>query len=235
MRMLDIDMDFFQTGIHCFKNDSDNFLADENIEVWENKKIIDFLENSCGLNKNNKIKGRIVKHHAEAYSFWKGIINDCKYIVPFEVTHIDAHSDLAYSSSVPFHKFIKSLDSKESQEELSNGTIFESKEDLIDSGNYLLAAVINGWVERVKYVYHPDLDYIDVFEHIVENIKPGKLFRFNFCEYIKQKNIYLETISPTEFSNNERYDYATIALSPPYVKKEMESRLYVIKEYIEII
>lgn len=67
-------------------------------------------------------------------------------MIPFEVTHIDAHSDLAYSPNITFYKFINSLDSQELQEELSKGIIFKGKEHLIDSGNYLLAAVIAGWV-----------------------------------------------------------------------------------------
>lgn len=86
-----------------------------------------------------------------------------------------------------------------------------------------------------KYVFHPDLDYLDVFDYIVENIKPNKLFRFNFCHYIKKKDVYLEIISTYSFCNNEKYDYVTIALSPPYVKKEMNGKLDIIKEYIEII
>lgn len=235
MRMLDIDMDFFQTGIHCWGKDDDCFLTDEEISVWSDEEIVCFLEKRCGLNRTNKIKGRIVKHHVEAYSFWNELVASEKGIVPFEVTHIDAHSDLAYSLSIPFDKFIKSLNNQEMQEQLCTGTIFEERESLIDSGNYLLAAIIVGWVNNVKYVFHPDLDYLDVFSHIVENIKPHKLFRFNFCDYIKKKNVYLELVSPTSFYFQTKYDYVTIALSPPYVKKEMEGKLDIIKQYIDII
>jgi hypothetical protein len=235
MRMLDIDMDFFQTGIHCWEKDTDTFLADEKISVWEDKEIIYFLEKRCGLDKNNKIKGRLVKHHVEAYSFWGKLVNSNKDMVPFEVTHIDAHSDLAYSSNIPFYRFIKSLNDQETQKKLNEGTIFFERESLINSGNYLLASIIIGWVNNVKYVFHPDLDFLDVFEYIVENVEPNKLFRFNFCDYIKKKDVYLELVSSTSFYCDKRFDYATIALSPPYVNKEMEDKLDIIKEYIDII
>lgn len=236
MKMLDIDLDFFQTGIHCFGKDCDNFLTDENITVWKEKDIIDFLEQRCGLSKRNKIKGRILKHHVEAYSYWNELINKGEIMVPFEVTHIDAHSDLAYSSSVPFYKFIKDLDNEELQAQLKDGMIFKGREQLINSGNYLLAAIIVGWVDKVKYVFHPALDYLDVFDYIVENIEPNKLFRFNFCNYIKKKDVYLEMISSQSFvkEHDVKYDYATIALSPAFVKKEMNEKLDVIREYIEI-
>lgn len=235
MRMLDIDMDFFQTGIHCWEKDNNGFLVDEQISVWPDEEIICFLEKRCGLSKANKVKGRIVKHHVEAYSFWNDLVNSDGGIVPFEVTHIDAHSDLAYSMSIPFDKFIKSLNSQEMQEPLRTDTIFKERESLIDSGNYLLAAIIRGWVSKVKYVFHPDLDYLDVFEHIVENIEPHRLFRFSFCEHIKNKNVYLELISPSSFCFERKYDYMTVALSPPYVKEDMKGKLDIIKQYIDII
>lgn len=235
MRMLDIDMDFFQTGIHCWECDNDTFLKDDReIDVWEADKIVLFLEEQCGLDRREKIKGRIVKHHVEAYLFWGELINNNKVIVPFEVTHIDAHSDLAFSPNVEYYRFLKNLD-RELSEELKLGTVFEERSELIDSGNYLLAAVINGWINKVNYVYHQDLDYLDVTEYIVENVIPRKKFRFNFCNQIKEKDIYLEVINPSDFQNREMFDYATIALSPPYVKKEMEKRLEIMKEYIEII
>lgn len=83
---------------------------------WSDEEIICFLEKRCGLSKTNKVKGRIVKHHVEAYSFWNDLVNSDGEIVPFEVTHIDAHSDLAYSMSIPFDKFMKSLNSQEMQD-----------------------------------------------------------------------------------------------------------------------
>lgn len=49
------------------------------------------------------------------------------------------------------------------------------------------------------------------------------------------KNINLELVSMDSFYFERKYDYVTIALSPPYVKKEMEGKLDIIKQYIDII
>lgn len=235
MRMLDIDMDFFQTEIHNFDSDKDTFLNDDRIKVWPDEKIVKFLEEQCGLDKNNKIKGRIVKHHVEAFSFWQELVNIQKDITPFSVTHIDAHSDLAFSASTSYYKFLKSLDKDENQIKLRNGEIFDGQEHLIDSGNYLLDAIIMGWIKKVNYVFHPDLDYLDVFDYIVECVKSNKLFRFNFCDYIKNKNILLELIHPTNYRSKVKYDYIAVALSPSFVKKEMVEKLEILKDYIEFI
>lgn len=219
MRVLDIDMDFFQTGIHYSGIDSDLFLKDDKIQVWKHSEISDFLENQCNLNKSKKIKGKIVKHHVEAYDYWQELINSQKINYPFEVTHIDAHSDLAFSPKLSYYKFLKDLDNEAMKQKLIAGEIFNNNKELIDSGNYLLAAVINSWVKRIKYVYHPSLDFIDATIDVIENITPRKLFRFTVCEYIKSQNIYMETISLSDYRNSESFDYATIALSPPFCEK----------------
>ena len=100
MRVLDIDMDFFKKDICYDKIDSDEFLQDDNIPIWESEKIQCFLEERCGLGNNHKIKGRIIKHHIEAYSFGEELIKEGKIITPIEVTHIDAHIEYLCMKSI---------------------------------------------------------------------------------------------------------------------------------------
>lgn len=45
MRILDIDMDFFQSEIHSNDTDSNSHLENENFKVWNEKIFIDFIEN----------------------------------------------------------------------------------------------------------------------------------------------------------------------------------------------
>lgn len=234
MRILDIDLDFFQSGIHCFDTDKDTFLEDDSITIWDRDKFIDFIENACGLSKEYKLPGRLIKHHVEAYSFWRELVEAHKIEVPFEVTHIDAHSDLAFSPDVPYYKFLKSLD-KESKEMFEKGMIFEQDNPYLDSGNYLLDAVISGWVNSIAYIYHPKLDYLDVADYIVENTVPQN-FKFIFCKGIEEKNVILEMKSISDFKiNREEYDFVTVSLSPPYVKKEIEEYFEMLETYLNLI
>ena len=71
MRILDIDMDFFQSEIHNNDTDSNSHLENENFKVWNEKIFIDFIENKCGLSKESKIKGRVFDHHVDTYWFAK--------------------------------------------------------------------------------------------------------------------------------------------------------------------
>ncbi len=235
MRILDIDLDFFQNDIHNNEIDNENFLENSDIKVWDEKEFISFLENSCGLEKNKKILGRLVKHHVEAYFFWKELIETGKIKLPFEVTHIDAHSDLGFSINLEYSEFLKSLD-KERKDEFNNGINFDKYTEYLNSGNYLLDAVISKWINKILYVYHPKLEYLDVTTNVVENIVPHKTFKFNFCSGIKSENIILDVADMNTYKNvQESYDFITVSLSPPYVQEEMRRFFKIIEEYIEII
>lgn len=208
------------------------FLKDGSITIWDRDKFIDFIENACGLSKEHKLPGRLMKHHVEAYSFWRELVEAQRIEVPFEVTHIDAHSDLAFTPNIPYYKFLKSLD-EERKEMFEQGMIFEQDNLYLDSRNYLLDAVISGWVNSIAYIYHPKLD--DVTEYIVKNTVPQK-FKYIFCKGIEEKNVILEMKNISDFKmNREEYDFVTVSLSPPYVKKEMEEYFEMLETYLNMI
>lgn len=235
MRILDIDLDFFQSDIHCFDTDKDTFLKDEGIKIWDKDKFLDFIETACGLSKEHKLPGRVMKHHVEAYLFWRELIESGKIEVPFEVTHIDAHSDLAFTPNTLYYSFLQSLD-KERKEMFEQGIVFEQDNPYLDSGNYLLDAVISGWIDRITYIPHPKLEYLDVAGYIVKNIVPQKKFGFNFCKGIEEKNVILEMKDIYNYNmSQEEYDFVTVSLSPPYVKKEMEEYIEILKVYLNLI
>jgi len=175
MRILDIDMDFFQSEIHNNDIDSNFHLEDENFKVWNEKKFIDFIENKCGLSKKSKIKGRVFDYHVETYWFVKELIDNHLLTVPFDLTHIDAHSDMGLSSSISYYNFLDTF-SKENKDTFENGTLFENVENqrYIDSGNYINAMALNRWLSKIEYVYHDKLEYLDFPEYIIEPDAPPK-------------------------------------------------------------
>ncbi|WP_420871878.1 hypothetical protein [Cohnella rhizosphaerae] len=91
-RILDVDMDFFLSDIAHWVTDNQR-LDDEYFKAWRELEFRRFLEQNCGLSRHNPIPGRVVVHHDEAFHFWKELIQRCQLQVPFELTHIDAHSD----------------------------------------------------------------------------------------------------------------------------------------------
>lgn len=234
MRILDIDMDFFQSDIHSWGDDGSIHLIDDTFSVWEDKDFLDFIETKCGLSVEHPSKGRIFNSHVNTYWFCKELIDKGELSVPFDITHIDAHSDLAFSLSVENYTFWKSF-SGENQERFLAGTLFETSDNLrfIDSGSYLLAMALNRWLRKINYVYHPELNELDVFEHVVKCVKPNKKFKFRFFDdNVSIPNLVLETIHPTEFEKDEPYDFVCVAISPAYTVTEINRLVDILKKYI---
>lgn len=234
MRVLDIDMDFFQSEVHCWGDDSLIHLVDDSFSVWEEERFIDFIENRCGLSKDKPFRGRIFNSHADTYWFCKQLIDSGDLCCPFNITHIDAHSDLAFSRSFQNYNFFKSFAS-ENRQRFNDGTLFEVPENraFIDSGSYLLAMALNHWLNKIEYVYHPELKELDVFDYIVKCTVPYKRFKFRFFdEQIAIPNVSLETIYPTDYRNSEPFDFVCVAISPAYTVKEIEKLVEIIKHYI---
>ena len=85
MKILDIDMDFFQSEIHTSDTDSNFHLENEDFKVWSEEAFISFIENKCGLSKGSKIKGRVFKHHVKTYWFVKELIDNHLLTTPIWV------------------------------------------------------------------------------------------------------------------------------------------------------
>jgi hypothetical protein len=124
------------------------------------------MEPQCHLSKENLLPSRAVVHHVEAYSTWREWIDKGVLHAPFTVIHVDAHSDLGsggLGNTSP--KFIET--------ELMALPIADRRyprlgPDALNSGNYLLGAIANEWIQELTYVYPadpdpPDLTKIPIF------------------------------------------------------------------------
>ena len=100
MRVLDIDLDFFLAD--CCEPAPVGMRPDAaGHEPWQAEKVREFLEKNCGLDTKRKIPGRVFETHDGALQFWQELIAAGQLSVPFEVTHIDAHSDLGIGRPGP--------------------------------------------------------------------------------------------------------------------------------------
>ena len=100
MRVLDIDLDFFLADC-CEPAPAGTRPDAAGHEPWQAEKVRGFLEKNCGLNTKRKIPGRVFETHDGALQFWQELIAAGQLSVPFEVTHIDAHSDLGIGRPGP--------------------------------------------------------------------------------------------------------------------------------------
>ena len=95
MRVLDLDMDFFLTA-PCPLAELGERPDESCAQPYSDEEVIRFLEEQCGLSREHPVPGAIFDTHDKALDFWQARLRDGSLRAPFEVVHVDTHSDLAF-------------------------------------------------------------------------------------------------------------------------------------------
>lgn len=95
MRVLDLDMDFFLSD-PCPLAPLGQRPDESCAKVWRDEDVVRFLEEQCGLSTEHPVPGAIFDTHDKALDFWAARVADGRLATPFEVVHVDTHSDLAF-------------------------------------------------------------------------------------------------------------------------------------------
>lgn len=247
--MLDIDMDFFLNDIaHGFMVRPGERLDGKEFYPWEETTFRRFLENQCLLSPVNRIKGRIIKDHHEAFFFWKELVEEGKITIPFEVTHVDAHSDTGTGDSGWVY-IVKELNNFPIEERLQK--LDFSRVNLV---NYLSFAMSCGWVSNVDFILHPnwsnDLSWI----HQKDCSDSSNSFQLKaFDPHIKTSILgdatkkeelrpsHVDPVIPytltevDDFLPTKSFDYLVFCQSPGYTPQSADYMLEVIKDYVDLI
>ena len=164
--ILDLDLDFFVWPIEHDRPEDSERLSDAEFQPSSVEQVRHFLEQQCHLSTGTLIPGRAVVHHVEAFGTWREWIDRGLLEPPFTVFHVDAHSDLGSGG-------IGNTSPKFIETELMALPIAARRyprggNDALNSGNYLLAAIANEWIQQLTYVYPthpnpPDLTKIPAF------------------------------------------------------------------------
>ena len=96
--------------------------------------------------------GRIFGTHDKALDFWLAQMEAGKLQPPFDVVHVDTHSDLAFGP--PGTDFVlKAVLTRNPRARATLGAYREGKK--LDEANYLLFALAFRWISRLAYVRNP--------------------------------------------------------------------------------
>lgn len=245
MRILDIDLDFFLSGIAHFVSDNEERLNDDYYKPWDEESVRQFLEKNCGLSRLKPVKGRLIQHHDEAYYFWRELITHNKLKVPFEVVHVDAHADLGLgdASWVYILSDLLRLPPEERINPKTTGI------DGLSYGNYLAFAIANRWVRQLTFVLHPEWDNDLPFSILKDfsdrsNAIQLKLYNRDDVNVDKirkaiplavEPEVPLHMVKGSEFQSNEPFSYVVLCQSPGYTPASADKLLNVIAEYIDQI
>ncbi|BES65585.1 hypothetical protein SANA_20240 [Gottschalkiaceae bacterium SANA] len=239
MIVLDLDLDFFVSGI--VDNAADFRVSEGKIYSWDIDRFCDFLESKCKLSKNSRAKGCMVKKHHGCYLAWRELVQKADLKIPFDVIHVDAHSDFGLGSS-SWTEVVFDLLHREVRDRA-----YPSK---LNEGNYLTYAIANRWIKEISFVQHPnwEMDYMQIymkdfndFSGYIELKGYEKQSVLDYPSLFKIKPKVVETavklneLTEKEFRLETKPDYVFISQSPSYTPQSADRLLDVFKEYIEEI
>lgn len=224
MRVLDIDMDFFLTG-PCELAPLGERPPEGEALPWTEAEVRAFLENNCGLSKDNPIPGAIFETHDMALEYWE---KNCAF--PMHVTHIDTHSDLGIGKPGP--GFV--LESVITRKPDNRGTIAEYREKKqLDEANYLLFAIAFRWILSLDNVRNPNSrPDIPAFCHENSLKLESSAGRILPMLNHNEPEIPFSVYNDWHSFKGDNYTHATMAISPRYSPASADFIINIFREYI---
>lgn len=231
MRVLDLDMDFFLSGpcpLAALGERPDESCA----EVWSEEAVVRFLEEQCGLSADHPVPGAIFDTHDKALDFWAARLEDGSLTAPFEVVHVDTHSDLAFGP--PGTNFVLNVVLSRLPDQRADKEAYRKAVEL-DEANYLLFALAFRWVDRLSYVRNPK-SHQDIPRQLLT--AQGDIHLRSFISQMMEGRNGKEPVIPfdvyddyTEFRQHG-YDFVTMAQSPRYAPASADKIMDILKRYI---
>ena len=231
MRVLDLDMDFFLSG-PCPLAALGERPQEECAKVWSEEEVVRFLEEQCGLSSEHPVPGAIFDTHDKALEYWSEHIFDGSLTAPFEVVHVDTHSDLAFGP--PGTNFVLNVVLSRHPDIRADIAAYKKAVEL-DEANYLLFALAFRWVDKLSYVRNPK-SHQDIPKQLL-NLNGDIRLRSFISQMMEGKN-GPEPVIPfdvyddyTKFCQHG-YDFVTMAQSPRYAPASADKIMEIVKRYI---
>lgn len=231
MRVLDLDMDFFLTAPCPLAKPGER--PDESCaQAYSDEEVIRFLEEQCGLSREHPVPGAIFDTHDKALDFWHARLQDGSLTAPFEVVHVDTHSDLAFGPPGTGYVLNVVL-SRLPQQRAIIDTYREAVE--LDEANYLLFALAFRWISRLSYVRNPK-SHQDIPSQLLDG--GGNIRLRSFVSAMMEGKNGKEPVIPFDVYDDYHqfkqtgYDFVTMAQSPRYAPKSADRIMEIVKRYI---
>jgi len=148
MKVLDLDMDYFLTDA-CPLAPLGERPSPACARPYADEEVVRFLEERCGLSRAHPVPGAIFDTHDKALDFWAARMAAGELSAPFEVVHVDTHSDLAFGPPGPDF-VLKAVLTRRPQTRAALSAYRAGIK--LDEANYLLFALAFRWVSRLTYV-----------------------------------------------------------------------------------
>ena len=237
MRVLDLDLDFFLADC-CPLADVGERPALEGHEPWPVEEVRRFLEENCGLSQKTPCPGALFETHDGSLRFWDRLLREGRLTAPFEVVHVDAHSDLGIGRPGPGF-VLQNVLSQRPQKRADLGRYYDAVQ--LDEANYLLFALAFRWIGRLENVRNPR-SRPDIPQQIAQRGAGGA---YETLQLVSAVSRLFEPVNGPEpvvpfvvyddwraFSNEKPFDFVTAARSPRYAPAAEDALFDEIARYI---
>ncbi|MEQ9408746.1 MAG: UPF0489 family protein [Fuerstiella sp.] len=245
-RVLDIDLDVFVTPIHNIHADSR--IDDDACNICPETDVKRFLENDCGLSRDNPMPGMIFEEHDEMFNGIKALVETGHLSSPFELVHVDAHADLGAGQWKPYEYLFTDLmhAEPEKRQDPTRG------ENGLNRGTVLLFLIACEWINKLHYVHHADdgKDFSEVFLEY-ESATDESFFQIPRCtkqqfdrwkppftnvldlrkEWELGPRISFE-VTPLQTFSGPGFDFVFLTRSPGFTPPKADRLFDLISEYI---
>ena len=231
MKVLDLDMDFFLSG-PCPLAPLGSRPDPDCARAWTREEVVSFLERQCGLSTSRPVPGALFDTHDKALDFWLSRLRDGTLTAPFEVAHVDTHSDLAFGPPGP--DFV--LKAVLTKHPAARATPANYRRGIkLDEANYLLFALAFRWISRLCYVQNP---------HSLKDVPPvllapdgsirleSAISRLMEGANGREPSVPFTVCSDYRTFSEDGFDFVTMAQSPRYAPESADFILDVLSPYI---
>jgi len=239
VRVLDIDLDAFVSGTATLGAPKGQRLKEGEFLPWTVEQVVSFLEERCHLNQQARRPGAVFEHHQEAFFYWQRLIDAGRLRVPFDVVHVDAHSDMSTEGSGA-HIYVLT--------ELLAHPLGERAAKLdstrVTFANYPVFAAALGWMRSFTWVRPPTGDdgilqyYVgDGAIHLKrypEGTFAGQLDSWRRVDpFAEDEPIPARKVTTDDYHAEEAFDFVTLCRSPQYTPASADALFDIVREYID--
>ena len=179
-----------------------------------------------------RASGAIFDTHDKALDFWQARMEDGSLGAPFEVVHVNTHSDLAFGP--PGTGYALNVVLSRLPEQRADIATYRRAVEL-DEANYLLFALAFRWISRLAYVRNPK-SHQDIPGQLLD--ADGNIHLRSFISQMMEGKNGREPVVPfdvyddyTQFRQHG-YDFVTMAQSPRYAPKSADGIMEILRRYI---
>lgn len=234
MKVLDLDLDFFLSD--CCPLAAPGERPDETCaNAWAPEAVRAYLEDHCGLSLQQPVPGRIFETHDGALDFWQEMLSQGRLRAPFEVVHVDAHSDLAIGRPGP--DFVLKAVLTRPVEKRPSIEAYRTGRKL-DEANYLLFALAFHWIDDLTLVRmarsRPDIPSVIRSRGNDVVFLTSDIARLMEDKLGPEPLIPLHVYDDCETYHGGGFDFVTLAHSPRYAPRSADRLIDVIRPYLAL-